>query len=159
MVAEEQRSLEATKKRPLGPPTASATATCEKALQSGWKSKSGKKRLNSIMMPAVMANQMVAKTGAVVRNFFMRGWKKRREGLDGRIDPPLRCSGALAGMGVSQRGETVTLLSASVSLPPLNSAKAARGQEAAARVHLKARGASIWISFMAASLRPRTAWM
>lgn len=41
--------------------------------QSGWNSRSGKKRLNSIMIPAVMVNQMAAKTGAVVRNFFMTG--------------------------------------------------------------------------------------
>ena len=27
--------------------------------------------MNSIMMPAVMVNQMAANTGAVVRNFFM----------------------------------------------------------------------------------------
>ena len=27
--------------------------------------------MNSIMMPAVRKNQMAAKTGAVVRNFFM----------------------------------------------------------------------------------------
>ena len=39
--------------------------------QRGWKSRSGKKRLNSIKMPAVMVNQTAAKTGAVVRNFFM----------------------------------------------------------------------------------------
>jgi hypothetical protein len=43
--------------------------------QRGWKSRSGKKRLNSIMIPAVMLNQMAAKTGAVVRNFFMAGVK------------------------------------------------------------------------------------
>ena len=42
-------------------------------LQSGWNRRSGKNRLNSIMMPAVMPNQMAANTGAVVRNFFMEG--------------------------------------------------------------------------------------
>jgi hypothetical protein len=35
----------------------------------GWKSKSGKNRLNSIKMPAVMNNHMVVITGAVERNF------------------------------------------------------------------------------------------
>lgn len=33
--------------------------------------------MNSIMMPAVIVNQMAANTGAVVRNFFMakeKGW-------------------------------------------------------------------------------------
>ena len=39
--------------------------------QKGPNSISGKKRLNSIMIPAVMVNQIAAKTGAVVRNFFM----------------------------------------------------------------------------------------
>ena len=43
----------------------------------------------------------------------------------------------------NQRGETVILLSASVSLPLLHSLKAAIGQLAAARVLLKARGTSI----------------
>ena len=57
-----------------------------------------------------------------------------------------------------QRGEMVTLLSASVSLPLVSSPKAARGQVAAARVLLMARGRSIWISFIVASLSPRTAW-
>ena len=57
-----------------------------------------------------------------------------------------------------QRGETVTLLSASVNLPLVSSPKAARGQVAAARVLLNAKGRSIWISFIAASLSPRTAW-
>ena len=37
----------------------------------GWKRRSGKKRLNSIRMPAVTVNQIAAKTGAVVRNFFI----------------------------------------------------------------------------------------
>jgi hypothetical protein len=40
-------------------------------IQRGWKRRSGKKRLNSIRMPAVIVNQMAEKTGAVVRNFFM----------------------------------------------------------------------------------------
>lgn len=57
-----------------------------------------------------------------------------------------------------QRGETVILLSASVSLPLLHSLNAAIGQLAAARVLLKARGTSIWISCMVASLREATAW-
>jgi hypothetical protein len=39
----------------------------------GWKSRSGKKRLNSIMIPAVMVNQIAENTGAVVRNFFIAG--------------------------------------------------------------------------------------
>jgi hypothetical protein len=43
----------------------------QKGLLRGWNSKSGKKRLNSIRIPAVAVNQMAAKTGAVVRNFFM----------------------------------------------------------------------------------------
>jgi hypothetical protein len=58
--------------------------------QSGWNSRSGKNRLNSIMIPAVIVNQIAAKTGAVVRNFFIvvepagesvEG--KRRAGLSG----------------------------------------------------------------------------
>ena len=60
--------------------------------------------------------------------------------------------------GVNQRGDTVILLSAWVSLPLVNSPKAARGQLAAARVLLKANGTSIWISCMVASLRVATAW-
>ena len=43
----------------------------------GWKSRSGKKRLNSIMIPAVMVNQIAENTGAVVRNFFMVGKDQR----------------------------------------------------------------------------------
>ena len=39
--------------------------------QRGWKRRSGKKRLNSIRMPAVIENQIAENTGAVVRNFFM----------------------------------------------------------------------------------------
>jgi hypothetical protein len=110
------------------------------AAQRGWKSRSGKKRLNSIRIPAVMVNQIAENTGAVVRNFFIvRGrWMGRMEQLN-------------------QRGETVILSSASVSFLPVNSPKAARGQLAAARVLLKARGTSIWISRMVASLLPRIA--
>ncbi len=37
---------------------------------NGWKSKSGKKRLNSIKIPAVIVNQMVAATGAVEINLI-----------------------------------------------------------------------------------------
>ena len=40
-------------------------------IQKGLKSISGKKWLNSIMMTAVMVNQIAENTGAVVRNFFM----------------------------------------------------------------------------------------
>ncbi|BAY01416.1 hypothetical protein NIES19_06470 [Anabaena cylindrica PCC 7122] len=36
----------------------------------GWKSKSGKKRLNSIKIPAVIVSQMVAATGAVEMNLI-----------------------------------------------------------------------------------------
>jgi hypothetical protein len=45
-------------------------------IQKGLKSISGKKWLNSIMITAVMVNQIAENTGAVVRNFFMafRGW-------------------------------------------------------------------------------------
>ena len=43
----------------------------ENLAQRGWNRRSGKKRLNSIMMPAVIVNQIAANTGAVVRNFFM----------------------------------------------------------------------------------------
>ena len=39
--------------------------------QKGLNSISGKKWLNSIMMTAVMVNQIAENTGAVVRNFFM----------------------------------------------------------------------------------------
>jgi hypothetical protein len=35
----------------------------------GWNSKSGKKRLNSIKIPAVINNQIVVITGAVERYF------------------------------------------------------------------------------------------
>ena len=84
--------------------------------------------MNSIRIPAVIVNQIAANTGAVVRNFFMDG-------------QPL-----------GQRGETVTWLSGAVSLLLANSLKAASGQVAAARVLLNARGRSIWISFVAASL-------
>ncbi len=108
--------------------------------QRGWKSRSGKKRLNSIRIPAVMVNQMAENTGAVVRNFFIVwGW------VDGN------------GVGPAQRGETVILSFDSVSFLPVSSPKAARGQVAAARVLLKARGTSIWISRMVASLLPRIA--
>jgi len=58
----------------------------------------------------------------------------------------------------SQRGETVIFWSASVSLPPVSSLKAASGQVAEAIVALRAIGRSIWISSMVASLRPATAW-
>ena len=34
--------------------------------------------MNSIRMPAVMVNQMAENTGAVVRNFFIAGWKAER---------------------------------------------------------------------------------
>ena len=54
------------KKAPYG-----ALMTMKSSLHKGWKRRSGKKRLNSIMIPAVTVNQMAAKTGAVVRNFFM----------------------------------------------------------------------------------------
>ena len=84
------------------------------------------------MMPAVMVNQIAANTGAVVRNFFMalgKGTKGR-----GKARGPER---------TTQRGETVILLSTSVSLPLESSLKAAKGQVAAARVLLKARGTSI----------------
>jgi len=37
---------------------------------SGWKSRSGKKRLNSIKIPAVMVSQMVVATGAVEMNLI-----------------------------------------------------------------------------------------
>jgi hypothetical protein len=37
-------------------------------LYKGWKSKSGKKRLTSIKIPAVMLNQTAAKIGAEERN-------------------------------------------------------------------------------------------
>ena len=57
----------------------------------------------------------------------------------------------------NQRGETVTLESDSTRAPLVNSLRAASGQTAAARVVLNARGRSIWISFMVASLLPRTA--
>ena len=60
------RQTQATKKAPKG-----AAGWNHTRLQSGWKSRSGKKRLNSIMIPAVSVNQMAANTGAVVRNFFM----------------------------------------------------------------------------------------
>ena len=40
-------------------------------IQKGLKSISGNKWLNSIMMTAVMVNQIAENTGAVVRNFFM----------------------------------------------------------------------------------------
>ena len=39
--------------------------------QKGLNSISGNKWLNSIMMTAVMVNQIAENTGAVVRNFFM----------------------------------------------------------------------------------------
>lgn len=86
--------------------------------------------MNSIMMPAVRVNQIAAKTGAVVRNFFMVSCK----GLTVLVR---------TGSAGDQRGETVTLLSASTNLPPVNSRRAANGQEAAATVLLKARGRSI----------------
>jgi len=40
-------------------------------IQKGLKSISGNRWLNSIIMTAVMVNQIAEKTGAVVRNFFM----------------------------------------------------------------------------------------
>ncbi len=118
------------KKRPVqGPLVALDSALL--SLQRGWMIRSGKKRNTSIVMPAVRVNQTAATTGAVVRNFFM-------------------------GLGY-QRGETVTLESDSTMAPLVNSLRAARGQTAAARVVLKARGRSIWISRMVASLLPRMA--
>ena len=45
--------------------------------------------MNSIMIPAVMVNQIAANTGAVVRNFFIGmmgvagGWQKAVEPLSG----------------------------------------------------------------------------
>lgn len=123
------------------------------------------------MMPAVIVNQIAAKTGAVVRNFFMetgRDGAIRRKGI-GNIQDPLRTAvsgrdrGGLAHrlwmdrLGRIQRGETVTLLSDSSSLPLVNSPKAARGQVAAASVLLNARARSIWISLVVASLLPRMA--
>ena len=51
------------------------------AAQRGWKSRSGKKRLNSIRIPAVMVNQMAENTGAVVRNFFIVWSRVDRDGL------------------------------------------------------------------------------
>ena len=44
---------------------------------------------------------------------------------------------------LNQRGETVTLLSTSVSLFDVSSAKAAKGHLAESRVHLRATGRSI----------------
>ena len=58
--------------------------------------------MNSIRMPAVIVNQIAAKTGAVVRNFCIGGNPGDEDWGDG-----------------DQRGETVTLLSDSVSLPPV----------------------------------------
>lgn len=112
-------------------------------VQRGWKRRSGKKRLNSIMMPAVRKNQIAAKTGAVVRNFFMMV-----EGMELR--------GAVSG-AACQRGETVMRSADSVSALLVSSLKAASGQLAAAMVLLSASGTSIWISFMVASLLPRIA--
>jgi hypothetical protein len=43
----------------------------QRLIQKGLKSISGNKWLNSIMMTAVMVNQIAENTGAVVRNFFM----------------------------------------------------------------------------------------
>jgi hypothetical protein len=46
----------------------------------GWNSRSGKKRLNSIKMPAVTTNQAVARTGAVeryLRKYCMSGSPKK----------------------------------------------------------------------------------
>ena len=38
--------------------------------------------MNSIMIPAVMVNQIAAKTGAVVRNFFIGAERRgKREGV------------------------------------------------------------------------------
>jgi hypothetical protein len=86
------------------------------------------------MMPAVTVNQMAATTGAVLRNFFIGSGESK----DGGVKTLSQ------GIGTGdQRGETVILLSASVSLPLVNSPKAARGQVAAARVLLNARGRSI----------------
>ena len=118
---------------------------------------SGKKWLNSIMMTAVMVNQIAEKTGAVVRNFFMVLEVGDAGGMSESI--AAEASNQLGVFsGVNQRGDTVILLSAWVSLPLVNSPKAARGQLAAARVLLKANGTSIWISCMVASLRVATAW-
>ena len=91
------------------------------------------------MMTAVMPNQMAAKTGAVVRNFFMAAEAKSGKGvgLAQRGESAVRISGA------NQRGETVTLLSFSSNWPLVNSLRAARGQLAAAMVDFSARGTSI----------------
>ena len=43
----------------------------QRLIQKGLNSISGNKWLNSIMMTAVMVNQIAENTGAVVRNFFM----------------------------------------------------------------------------------------
>lgn len=87
------------------------------------------------MIPAVMVNQIAANTGAVVRNFFMVYADVVVVKEIGRGIQQRRC--------LDQRGETVTLLSASTNFPPVNSRSAAKGQLAAARVLLKARGRSI----------------
>ncbi len=49
----------------------SAGVKSQRLIQKGLNSISGKKWLNSIMMTAVMVNQIAENTGAVVRNFFM----------------------------------------------------------------------------------------
>ena len=49
----------------------SAGVKSQRLIQKGLNSISGNKWLNSIMMTAVMVNQIAENTGAVVRNFFM----------------------------------------------------------------------------------------
>ena len=67
-----------------GPCGALLMPLCELEAQRGWKRRSGKKRLNSIMIPAVIVNQIAANTGAVVRNFFIgRGEEGRRVAISG----------------------------------------------------------------------------
>jgi len=94
------------------------------------------------MMTAVMVNQIAENTGAVVRNFFMVLEDGNAGGMDAQIAGEASNQFGVIS-GANQRGDTVILLSASVSLPLVNSPKAAKGQVAAARVLLKARGTSI----------------
>ena len=82
------------------------------------------------------------------------GEPDRRKNWSGGQEFLHRCRGSEGKRGIAgQRGETVILLSASVSLPLVSSLKAASGQVAAAKVLLNARGRSIWISCIWASLR------
>ena len=114
----------------------------QRLIQKGLKSISGNKWLNSIIMTAVMVNQIAENTGAVVRNFFMVLEDGNAGGMDAQIAGEASNQFGVIS-GANQRGDTVILLSASVSLPLVNSPKAAKGQVAAARVLLKARGTSI----------------